>query len=103
MARLMRAAAAVAVVGVRGLQIAKFRSRLDRLPLATDVYDFSAERDRLRSRIAQLEAGEDVLLQAWELARELLPAVGLKSGSDRSGPKCFRIVGDELMPEDTRR
>ena len=41
-----------------------------------------------------------MLLQAWELARELLPAVGLKSGFDRSGPKCFRIVGDELMPED---
>ena len=90
----------MAVVGVRALQSAKFEARLDRLPTASDIYDFSRERDDLSWRIAQLQAGEDVHVQAWELARELLPAVGLKSGFDRSGPQCFRIVGDKLVPED---
>lgn len=103
MARRMKPETAVAVVGIRGLQIAKFRSRLDRLPVSTDVYDFSREREQLRERIAQLEAGEDVHLQASELARELLPAVGLKSEFDRSGPRRFCIVGNELVPEDYER
>jgi hypothetical protein len=56
-----------------------------------------------RSWDADQEAGEDVHVQASELARELLPAVGLKSGFDRSGPRCFRIVGEGLVPEDYER
>ena len=103
MARRMKPETAVAVVGVRGLQIAKFRSRLDRLPTSSGVYDFSRERDQIEQRIVELEAGEDVHVQAWELALELLRAVGLKSGFDRSGPRCFCIVGDELVPEDYER
>jgi len=87
----------VAITGVRGLQIAAFRARLDRLPVATDVYDFSRERDDLQHRIAQLEAGRAVHVQAWELAHELLPQVGLKSGFDRSGPRCFCIEGEDLI------
>ena len=103
MARKLKPATAVAVVGVRALQAAKFRRQLDKLPVSSEIYDFSRERDQLWERIAQLEAGEDVHVQASELARELLPAVGLKSGFDRSGPRCFRIVGDGLVPEDYER
>ena len=89
-----------AVVGVRALQAAKFRSQLDKLPVSSEIYDFSRERSGLLERIAQLEAGEDVHVQASELATELLPTPGLKSGFDRFGSKCFRIVGDELRPVD---
>jgi hypothetical protein len=98
---------AVAVEGIRGLQVAKFRSQLDRLPetfdAADDVYDHRPERRRVLARIAELEAGEVVHLQAWELAQELVPVAGLRSRWDRSGPKCFRIEGDQLIPEDYER
>ena len=99
MARRMKPETAVSILGVRGLQIAKFQARLNRLPTSTEVYDFSRERDQLLHRIAQLEAGDDVYLQAWELADELLPAVGMKSRWSRGGPRSFRVVGDELLPE----
>ena len=42
-------------------------------------------------------------LQAWELADELVAVAGLRSRFDQSGPKCFRIDGDELVPEDYER
>ncbi len=100
MARKLKPETAVAVVGVRALQAAKFRSQLEKLPVSSEVYDFSRERNLLLERIAQLEAGGDVYVRASELAPELLPAVGLRSGFDRSGPRCFRIVGDKLVPED---
>ena len=103
MARRMKPETAVALVGVRALQAAKFRSRLDKLPVETDVYDFRVERDHLLERIGQLEAGADVHVQAWELAAELLPVVGLKSRFESSGPKCFRITGDQIVPEDYER
>jgi hypothetical protein len=103
-ARRIKPETAVAIAGVRGLQVAEFRRRLDKLPAEpTDVYDFSRERDNLSERITGLEAGADVHVGAWELAAELLPTVGLKSKWERSGPKCFRIVGDEVMPEDYER
>jgi hypothetical protein len=95
---------AVAVEGIRGLQIAKFRSRLERLPESFDgVYDHGSERRRVLDRIAGLEAGEVVHLQAWELAEELVPLAGLKSRFDNSGSKCFRIEGDQLIAEDYER
>lgn len=104
MARRMRPETAVAVHGIRGLQAACFRARLDRLIGADSVvYDFSAERDQLARRIAALEVGEAVSLQAWELAGELVAVAGLKSRFDQSGPKCFRIEGDALMPEHYER
>ena len=102
MARKMRAETAVQVIGVRALQSAAFQLRLDRLPASSDIYDFTGERDHLRQRIAALDAGEDVQLQAWELADEILPVVGLRSRFSHSGPKCFRIIGDQLVPEDYR-
>jgi hypothetical protein len=103
MARKLRAETAVQMIGVRALQVARFRSRLDRLPTSSDVYDFSAERDQLRQRIAALEAGEDVQLQTWELADELLPMVGLRSRFDRSAPRVFRIAGDSVVPDQYER
>jgi hypothetical protein len=101
----MRPETAVAVRGIRGLQIAKFRSRLERLPEAgfDGVYDHSPERRRVVDRIAGLESGDDVYLQAWELADELLPVAGLKSRWDPSGPKCFRMSGDRLVPEEHQK
>ena len=103
MARRMRPETAVAVKGARALQAAAFRARLERLPVSTDVYDFSHERDDLEHRIAQLDAGRAVYIQAWELAAELVASAGLRSRWDRSGPRCFRIEGDELIPEDYER
>lgn len=104
MARRIKPETALAIAGVRGLQVAQFRRRLDKLPAEpNDVYDFSRERDNLDRRIAGLEAGEDVSVAAWELAAELLPTAGLTSRRDRSGPKCFRFVGDALMPEEYER
>ena len=103
MARRMRAETAVAVVGIRALQLAAFQRRLDGLPESSEVYNFGAERDQLEQRIAQLEAGEAVHLQAWELASELVVVAGLKSRFDQSAPKCWRIAGDELIPEDYER
>ena len=95
---------AVAMEGIRGLQVAKFRSRLARLPESFDgVYDHGPERRRVLARIAELEAVDVVHLQAWELADELVPLAGLRHRFDQSGPKCFRIVGDELIPEDYER
>ncbi|MCQ4364555.1 hypothetical protein KQR54_26100 [Mycobacterium gordonae] len=99
MARRVRPAAAAAVEGLRALQVAKFRARLDRLPRVCDVYDFDAERGQLQQRIAALEVGEVVHVQAWELAPELVATAGLRSGFDRSGPSCFRIEDDELVPD----
>jgi hypothetical protein len=94
----------VAVEGIRGLQVAKFRSRLARLPESFDgVYDHGPERRRVLARIAELEADDVVHLQAWELADELVPLAGLRSRFDQSGPKCFRIEGDDLIPEDYER
>jgi hypothetical protein len=98
---------AVAVEGIRGLQVAKFRARLDGLPetfdSANDVYDHRPERRQILARIEMLEAGEVVHVQAWELADELGAVAGLRSRWDRSGPKCFRIECDELVPEDYER
>jgi hypothetical protein len=95
---------AVAVAGIRGLQIVKFRSRLERLPESFDgVYDHGPERRRILDRIGELEGGEVVHLQAWELADELVAVAGLRSRWDQSGPKCFRIAGDELIPEEYER
>ena len=93
---------AVAVEGLRALQITKFRSRLERLPESSggDWYDHGPERRRVLARIAELEAGEVVHLQNWELADELVVVAGLRSRWDRSGARCFRIEGDELIPED---
>jgi hypothetical protein len=100
MARRIKPETAIAITGVRGLQIAEFYRRLDKLPAEpTDVYDFSRERDQVLARIGELEAGDDVHVGAWELAAELRPMVGLKSRFERSGPKSFRIVGNELVGE----
>lgn len=45
----------------------------------------------------------DVHLRATDLADELLPEAGLRSRFDRDGPKCFRIVREELIAEDLQR
>jgi hypothetical protein len=98
----MRTETAVVVGGIWGLQIAKFLSRLERQPESSfdGSYGYGPERRRIMARIAELEAGEDVHVQAWELADELVAVVGLRSRWDQSGPKCLRISGDELIPED---
>jgi hypothetical protein len=104
MARRMRAETAIAVRGVRALQVAALQSRLARLPESVPgVYDFRGERDQLRERIAALEASEDVQVQTWELAPELLPVVGVRSRFDQSGPRVFRISGDEVVPDEYRK
>lgn len=103
MARRIRPETAVQVVGVRGVQAAKFRADLEKLPTVTDIYDFGPQRALLEKRIAVLVAGEDVDVQAGELADELVAVVGLKSRFDMSGPRCFRTTGDSLEPVDYER
>jgi hypothetical protein len=69
--RKPRPASAV-VEGIRASQVERFRARLERLPESSSfngVYDHGPERRRILDRIAELEAGEVVHLQAWELAR----------------------------------
>lgn len=96
--------AAVSVSGMRGFQAAKFRAQLEKLPAAaTDVYDFHGHRMMLERRLADLEAGRVVHLQRHELADELLAVAGLRSRWDQSGSKCWRIEGDQLVPEDYER
>jgi hypothetical protein len=97
--------ATVAVDDIRALQVAKFQARLARLPGSTDVYDFdrSGERALLQRRIAQLEVGEVVHLQTWELADELKAVVWARWRRTLGTPKCFRIEGNELIPEDYER
>ena len=85
---------------MRALQSARFQDRLERLPRSSDVWSFDGERTRLVERIAALEIGDDICLQAWELADELVAVVGLKPRFDQCGPRCFRITGDELVPEE---
>jgi hypothetical protein len=70
---------------------------------SSGIYDYSGHRSFLRQQIARLEAGEDVYVQAWELADELAAVAGLKSRRDQAGPKCFRITGDRLVPEEYER
>lgn len=99
MARRIRPETAIQVVGVRGVQAAKFRADLEKLPTVTDIYDFGPQRALLEKRIAALVAGEDVELQASELADELLSVAGLRSRFDRgSGVRIFRIEDDRLVP-----
>ena len=70
MARRKQRPPAVVVEGIRPLQIAKFRTRLKRLPESFNgVWDHGPERRQILDRIAELETGEVVHLQAWELAR----------------------------------
>lgn len=99
MAKRIRPETAIRVAGVRGVQAAKFRADLEKLPTHTDVYDFGLQRAVLEEKIAALQAGAVVHLQGYELAGELLSVSGLRSRFDLSGPRCFRIVNDELMPE----
>jgi len=75
------------------LLAAKFRVDLDKLPAATEVYDFSRQRAMLTEQIERLEAGADVSVPAWELADELLRVAGIKGRFDSSGPRCWRISG----------
>lgn len=100
MARRIRAETAVAIAGVRGVQAAKLRADLLKLQGSdTDVYDFSAERGRVKSLLAAVEAGEAVYLRSTELASELLAVAGLRSRFDRSC-RCFQLVGEQLIPAD---
>lgn len=104
MARFVNHAAGSVFGGIRKLQAAQFRAQLERLPVSTTgVYDFRGHRTLLLQRISELEAGEAVHLQRHELADELVQIAGLRSRWDSSGPKCFRIEGDGLFPEDYER
>ena len=103
MARRIRPETAVQVVGVRGVQAAKFRADLEKLPTVADIYDFGPQRVFLEQQITRLEDGADVHVQAAHLADELLPMAGLKSRFDRSGARCWRITGDGMVPDEYHR
>ncbi|MBU8824392.1 hypothetical protein [Mycolicibacterium goodii] len=78
--------------GLRDRLVAATETALVRLQDADSVvYDFSAERARLRARLAALRAGEDVLFHRW--------GDGAVGGfwPDRTARLC-RLVGDELRP-----
>jgi len=100
MARRLRPETAVAVAGIRALQVAHMREQLGKLPPSSDLYDHSGQRAYLEARVAELQAGEPVHLQRWELAGELVAVAGLRSRWDRSGPGYFLIDGDQLAPTD---
>ncbi|MGP4058889.1 hypothetical protein ACTWP6_29430 [Mycobacterium sp. 4D054] len=82
------------------MQVAKFRADLEKLPTVTDIYDFGLQRALLEMKIAALQAGEAVEVQAVELADELLSKAGLRSRFDRTGMRLFRIEDDRLVPAD---
>jgi len=79
-------------MGLRDRLVAATEDRLSRLQGADSVvYDFSAERARLRARVAALRAGEEVLFRRWgDGAGEFWPARA----------RLCRLVGDELRPAD---
>lgn len=88
---------------MRGVQAAKFRADLEKLPTVTDIYDYGPQRALLEQRIARLEGGADVHVQAGDLADSLVSLAGLKGRFDMSGPRCFRLAGDHLEPVDYER
>ncbi len=100
MARRIRAETALKISGVRKLQAKKLRAEAAKLPTSIEVYDFRRQRDYLLGKIEALEAGEDVRLQGFELADELLEVAGLRNRFDRFAPRLWRITGDELVPDD---
>jgi len=91
-------------VGLSVLQAAKFRELFDDLPVA-DVRPrgyvhldadlmHRGRRRCLEDRLAKPEAGDDVGLQGWELADELMKQF--------PRAQCYDIVGDQLFVDDYR-
>lgn len=83
--------AAVDVVsGLREHLIGKARAEVARLAAAdSDWYDFTADLDRQRRRLAALMAGEDVPVERCDLPRELHPP--------HLDTRHFTLRGDRLV------
>ena len=79
---------------LRGHLIDKCRRDIERLPTESEIYDFSAERDRLLDRLAGLQAGRPVEVHRLEIPAEILPP---------RGHLLYRLVGTRLERADCRR
>lgn len=73
---------------LRAHLIARCKADLAKLPEASEVYDFSAQRDRLLDRLAALRAGRTVEVHRLEIPAETRPP--------RGGPLLYRLVGNRL-------
>jgi hypothetical protein len=82
------------VVGLREHLAQRCRDLIARLtkPTECDVYDFSAERSRLRDRLINIETGQDVLVYLHEIPTEMQPP-----RADDDDRIVFTLTGDRLV------
>jgi hypothetical protein len=79
--------------GLREHLAQRCRDLIDRLTHSTEteLYNFSAERSRLRDRLVNIETGRDVLVYRHEIPPALQPP-------REDGRIVFTLHGDRLMP-----
>lgn len=84
------------VVGLREHLAARCRATIAKLAHATDtgLYDFSADLERQRDRLIDLQTGRDVLAYRFELGDFAPP---------RDGRHVFTLRGDRLVPAEYER
>ena len=86
------------VAGLRDHLAARCRDLIDRLSHSTEteLYNFSAERDRLRDRLVDIETGRAVLVYRHEIPTEMQPP-------REDGRIVFTLRGDRLVAAEYER
>jgi hypothetical protein len=85
------------VIGLRDHLAARCREMIDELSrLTTDIYDFSAARDRLRDRLIDIETNRDILVYRFEIPADMQPP-------REDGQHVYTFRGDRLLPAEYER
>lgn len=74
---------------------AKCRATIPRLTDSTGFYDFSAELDRHRDRLIDIETGRDLLVYRFEIPADVAPP--------GDGQHVFTLRGNRLVPAEYER
>ena len=74
------------------------RDLIDKLTHSTEfeIYNFCAERDRLRDRLIDIETGREVTVYRFEIPADMQPP-------REDGEHVYTLRGDRLVPADYQR